>query len=77
MALEKPSPELSGLLETAIIPFQCMKKPMFGCPSYFMNGNMFAGVYGTSLFIRLPEGLRKELLVAPFPGHLSLWKDGR
>ena len=30
-------------------------KPMFGNLSAFVNGNMFAGLFGEDLFVRLPE----------------------
>lgn len=30
-------------------------KPMFGNLSAFVNGNMFAGVFGDDLFVRLPD----------------------
>lgn len=30
-------------------------KPMFGNLSAFVNGNMFAGVFGEDLFVRLPD----------------------
>jgi TfoX/Sxy family transcriptional regulator of competence genes len=29
-------------------------RKMFGCPCSFVNGNMFAGVFADSLFLRLP-----------------------
>jgi hypothetical protein len=34
---------------------------MFGCPVYFVNGNMFAGLHQDNLFIRLSAIDRKEL----------------
>lgn len=37
-------------------------KPMFGNSSAFVNGNMFAGLYGGDIFVRLPEDERTELL---------------
>jgi TfoX/Sxy family transcriptional regulator of competence genes len=30
-------------------------KPMFGQLSGFVNGNMFVGIFGEDLFVRLPE----------------------
>jgi TfoX/Sxy family transcriptional regulator of competence genes len=30
-------------------------KPMFGNLSAFVNGNMFAGLFGEDLFVRLPD----------------------
>jgi TfoX/Sxy family transcriptional regulator of competence genes len=37
-------------------------KLMFGNDAAFANGNLFFGVYGPSLFVRLPESEAKELL---------------
>jgi TfoX/Sxy family transcriptional regulator of competence genes len=37
-------------------------RPMFGNISAFVNGNMFAGLFGSDLFVRLSEENRKELL---------------
>ena len=37
-------------------PVDCQKKPMFGYPAFFINGNMFAGLFQDKLFLRLsPE----------------------
>ena len=37
-------------------------RPMFGNISAFVNGNMFAGLFGNDLFVRESEESRKELL---------------
>jgi TfoX/Sxy family transcriptional regulator of competence genes len=37
-------------------------RPMFGNISAFVNGNMFTGLFGNDLFVRLSEESRKELL---------------
>ncbi len=37
-------------------------RPMFGNISAFVNGNMFMGVYGRDLFVRLQEAQQEELL---------------
>ena len=37
-------------------------RPMFGNISAFVNGNMFAGLFGDDLFVRLSDESRKELL---------------
>ncbi len=37
-------------------------RPMFGKISAFVNGNIFAGLFGNNLFVRLSEESRKELL---------------
>jgi len=40
-------------------------RPMFGNLAGFVNGTMFTGVFGNSLFARLPEAERAELLALP------------
>ena len=81
MAWEKPSPELVRKLDDAVataahasgVPVEL--KPMFGCPAYFTNGNMFAGVHQSSLMLRLPEEGRAEVMAQgggpfePLPGR--------
>jgi TfoX/Sxy family transcriptional regulator of competence genes len=37
-------------------------RPMFGNISAFVNGNMFTGLFGNDLFVRLSEESRKQLL---------------
>jgi TfoX/Sxy family transcriptional regulator of competence genes len=37
-------------------------RPMFGNLSAFVNGNMFTGLFGNDLFVRVSEESRKELL---------------
>jgi TfoX/Sxy family transcriptional regulator of competence genes len=52
-------------------------RKMFGYPCAFVNGNMFAGLFETGLFLRLPETERVALMklkgAAPFeplPGRI-------
>jgi hypothetical protein len=35
---------------------------MFGCPSAFLRGNLFMGLFGSKLFVRLAEAERMKLL---------------
>jgi TfoX/Sxy family transcriptional regulator of competence genes len=37
-------------------------RPMFGNMSAFVSGNMFAGLFGTDIFVRLSDENRQELL---------------
>jgi TfoX/Sxy family transcriptional regulator of competence genes len=48
----------------SVLPSDPMVKvrPMFGNKAAFVNGNMFVGLYGSDLFVRLPEESREELL---------------
>jgi TfoX/Sxy family transcriptional regulator of competence genes len=61
MAWEKVSEELSGLLENKLFNYNCEKKKMFGCPVWFVQNNMFAGVFGQSVFIRLSQNDRETI----------------
>jgi len=63
---EKIIPDLQGL----------EKRKMFGYPVTFINGNMFIGVHGNSIILRLPDNDRKEFLnlksakqFEPMPGR--------
>ncbi len=50
-------------------------RPMFGNQAAFVNGNMFAGLFGDRLFVRLSDPDRATLMKAggrdfePMPGH--------
>jgi TfoX/Sxy family transcriptional regulator of competence genes len=82
MPWERPSPDLTRKLDDAVVSaaeasgVQVELKPMFGCPAYFTNGNMFAGVHQSSLMVRLPEAGRAEAVALggrpfePMPGRV-------
>jgi TfoX/Sxy family transcriptional regulator of competence genes len=50
-------------------------RPMFGNQAAFLNGNMFAGLFGDALFVRVGGEERDQLLAAggsdfmPMPGR--------
>ena len=56
MKMPKPSEEAKAAL-AKIVPDEpaVTLKPMFGQLSGFVNGNMFVGIFGEDLFVRLPE----------------------
>jgi len=62
MAWKKPNEELSKFLDERISTFDVKKKKMFGCPVYFANDNMLAGVFENDIFIRLPEQDRQKII---------------
>jgi TfoX/Sxy family transcriptional regulator of competence genes len=43
-------------------------KPMFGNLGAFVNGNMFMGLFGSSIGVKLPEADRARLLAEPGAG---------
>lgn len=77
MEWKKVSPEVCAVLEEALKPYDCEKKPMFGCPAYFVNRNMFAGVHQDHLFIRLPEGDKEEIFDAFVEATTFVPMEGR
>ncbi len=78
MSWKKNTPEKVALLEEALLAFPCERKKMFGCPVYFVNGNMFTGVLNDAIFLRLSPADRHELLAGfvgaapfePLPGRV-------
>lgn len=69
--------EESKAFFTSIVPEdpRVRIKPMFGNLAGFINGNMFTGLYGRQVFVRLGETERRRLLeqegaaeFSPMPG---------
>jgi len=60
MEWKKPD---EGLVELLSKEMEGMgeKRKMFGYPVYFINGNMFIGVHGDNLFMRLSQEDRVEI----------------
>ena len=44
---------LKAHIENLMQAVDCEKRPMFGYPAYFINNNMFAGLFQDKLFVRL------------------------
>jgi TfoX/Sxy family transcriptional regulator of competence genes len=73
----KAPEELKARIDSLMQGINCEKHPMFGYPAYFINKNMFAGLFQDKLFLRLsPEQvttLRKSLPaivnLEPMPGR--------
>ena len=62
MDWKKPSEKLIKLLQQAADSrSEVEKRKMFGCPCYFVGGNMAFGVFADTLFFRLDEKDRKTL----------------
>jgi TfoX/Sxy family transcriptional regulator of competence genes len=55
-SMPKPSEEAKAAF-TRLVPAgpTVSLRPMFGNLAAFVNGNMFAGLFGEDLFVRLPE----------------------
>jgi TfoX/Sxy family transcriptional regulator of competence genes len=62
MAWEKASPEVVSEYAQILAGFDCMMRPMFGCLVYFKNGNMFTGVKGHEIFLRLSAENQKLIM---------------
>lgn len=62
MKIPKASQESRELLKS-ILPTEgsIILRPMFGNIAAFVNGNMFAGLYGDEFFIRLPDQVIRQL----------------
>jgi len=60
--VEKTSKEVTDFLSQETKNMDCEQKKMFGCPVFFINGNMFMGAHEDNIFLRLPEKDRTRLL---------------
>jgi TfoX/Sxy family transcriptional regulator of competence genes len=77
MSMPRPD-DASGEFFRDVVPDDPLiqTRPMFGNLAAFVNGNMFAGLYGDRVFVRLPPDARQELLACdgagpfePMPGR--------
>jgi TfoX/Sxy family transcriptional regulator of competence genes len=55
MAWKKASQALIETLEEAVRAYGCDRRVMFGSPTFFVNNNMFAGVFEDTVILRLSE----------------------
>jgi TfoX/Sxy family transcriptional regulator of competence genes len=61
MKWQKAPEELKNILDLAMQGVDCERRLMFGYPAYFINRNMFIGLYQEQLFMRLPEPVVSSL----------------
>jgi TfoX/Sxy family transcriptional regulator of competence genes len=55
MEWKKAPTELVDFITERMKGLNCDYRKMFGYPAYFMNGNMFVGVFGDRLFLKLSD----------------------
>jgi TfoX/Sxy family transcriptional regulator of competence genes len=76
MSMPKPSEQAKSAFQKLVPPDPAVTtRPMFGNLSGFVNGNMFCGLFGEDLFVRVSEGdqakIRKQggRPFEPMPGR--------
>ena len=63
--MPKPTEETKDFFASVVPDHPAVKiRPMFGQLSAFVNGNMFMGIFGEDVLVRLPEEDREEVLGA-------------
>jgi len=62
MKFKRPGPALVELFGSLLSAARGDARSMFGCPCGFLGGNMFMGLFGDQLFLRLSEDDRVMLL---------------
>jgi TfoX/Sxy family transcriptional regulator of competence genes len=74
--MPKPSADAKAAFEELVPQHPAVGiRPMFGNVAGFVNGNMFTGLFGSDLFVRLPDADRERLLgeggadFSPMPGR--------
>jgi TfoX/Sxy family transcriptional regulator of competence genes len=70
--LAKPPAELVAFFES-VLPDdpRVERKQMFGMPAAFAGGNLFAGLFESSMMLRLPADKRAEFLALPGASEFS------
>lgn len=69
---EKPSEELMDLLTAKLENVECEKRKMFGQYAFFIDGNMFTGVFQSRIFLRLSsESKSKTMELYPEISHFE------
>jgi TfoX/Sxy family transcriptional regulator of competence genes len=75
MRFEKPPPQLVAIFDRALARSGGDRRQMFGYPCGFENDQMYCGVFGSTLFVRLDEPTREDFLkrgakpFEPLPGR--------
>jgi TfoX/Sxy family transcriptional regulator of competence genes len=77
MKFKKAPQELVDFLMKKMKDKNCDYKKMFGYPAFFVNSNMFAGLFADNLFLRLSESDMTEITkrykdvtpLEPMPGR--------
>jgi TfoX/Sxy family transcriptional regulator of competence genes len=77
MSMPRPDEESKAFFASVIpVDPRITIKPMFGNIGSFINGNMFSGLFGNQIFVRLAENDRRRLLeedgaseFSPMPGR--------
>jgi TfoX/Sxy family transcriptional regulator of competence genes len=63
--LPKPTPETKDFFASIVPDHPAVAiRPMFGQLSAFVNGNMFMGIFGEDVLVRLPEEDRETVIAA-------------
>jgi TfoX/Sxy family transcriptional regulator of competence genes len=63
--MPKPTEETKELFASLVPEHPAVsERPMFGQRAAFVHGNMFMGIHGQDLLLRLPEADREEVIAA-------------
>ena len=63
--MPKPDPETKAFFESVVPEHPDVRtRPMFGQLSAFVNGNMFMGIFGSDVFVRLGDADREKAMKA-------------
>jgi TfoX/Sxy family transcriptional regulator of competence genes len=62
MRIKPSAPAVVELFQRLLADVSGESRIMFGCPSGFLGGNLFTGVFQSRLFVRLAEPDRAKLL---------------
>jgi TfoX/Sxy family transcriptional regulator of competence genes len=62
MGFKKPTIGLAEYHASLTRGYACAPKKMFGCQVFFVNNNMWTGVYEDGVMLRLPQEKLKQIM---------------
>ena len=64
MAWKKATEEINALHSSLVAPYPCQRRQMFGFQVFFINNNMFTGIYEDGMILRLPAAEQAQMMAA-------------
>ena len=74
---EKSPPWLVEIFDGLAASLPGERKLMFGCPSLFLNGHLYCGIFESTLFVKLSEEDQRAMLALDGAAPFDPLKTGR
>ncbi len=64
MAWKKATEEVNALHSSLVAPYSCERRQMFGFQVFFINNNMFTGIYEDGMILQLSAAEQAQIMDA-------------